>query len=225
MKKIFTILTAALVMCTLATAQPTKESIKVRKAEARQSRTELNQKASKYAKKEAKRLAKEGWMVSPGGLPMEKQLDRSYMMQYEYEESGLPKFIFGQATTVGSTYDAAKMQATNNAKIELAGYIESEITALTESTLGNSQISPDEAASINEAVQASKSLIANKLGRVIPAMECYRKVNKGAVEVQVRIGYNTKLAMDAAKAVVKAKLEEKGKDLHEQLDKMWGDFK
>jgi len=225
MKKIFTILAAALVMCSLATAQTTKETIKARKAEARYSKTELNQKVSKYAQKEAKKLAKEGWVVAPGNLPLEKQLDKSYMMQYEYEESGLPKYIFGQATTVGSTYDAAKMQATNNAKIELAGYIESEITALTESTLGNSQISPDQAASINEAVQASKSLIANKLGRVIPVTECYRKPNKNAVEVQVRIAYNTKLAMDAAKEIVKAKLEEKGKDLHEQLDKMWGDFK
>ena len=216
---------AALVMCSLATAQTTKETLKARKAEARQSKTELNQKVSKYARKDAKNFAKEGWIVSPGGLPLEKQLDKSYMMQYEYEESGLPKYIFGQATSVGSVYDAAKMQATNNAKIELAGYIESEITALTESTLGNSQISPDQAASINEAVQASKSLIANKLGRVIPVIECYGKINKNSVEVQVRIGYNTKLAMEAAKEVIKKKLEEKGKDLHEQLDKMWGDFK
>lgn len=225
MKKILTIMAAALVMCSLATAQTTKETIKARKAEARQSKTELNQKVSKYARKDAKNLAKEGWIVAPGGLPLEKQLDKSYMMQYEYEESGLPKYIFGQATSVGTVYDAAKMQATNNAKLELAGYIESEITALTESTLGNSQISTEEAASISEAVQASKSLIANKLGRVIPVTECYRKVNRNSVEVQVRIGYNTKLAMEAAKEVIKKKLEEKGTDLHEQLDKMWSDFK
>lgn len=225
MKKILTIMAAALVMCSLATAQTTKETIKARKAEARQSKTELNQKVSKYAKKEAKKLAKEGWLVSPGGLPLEKQLDKSYMMQYEYEESGLPKYIFGQATSVGSVYDAAKMQATNNAKIELAGYIESEITALTESTLGNAQITPEQAASINKAVQSSKSLIANKLGRVIPITECYRKVNKNSVEVQVRIGYNTKLAMEAAKEIVKKRLEDIGQDLHEQIDKMWADFK
>lgn len=225
MKKLFAMLAVALVMCPLSSAQMTKETIKSRKAEFNLAKSELNKKASKGAVKEAKKLTKEGWIVSPGNLPLEKQLDKAYLMQYEYEENGLPKYIFGQATTVGTTYDAAKMQATNNAKIELAGYIETEVTALTESTLGNSQISPDQAASINEAVQASKSLIANKIGRVIPVTECYRKLNKNAVEVQVRIGYNTKLAMEAAKEIVKAKLEEKGKDLHEQLDKMWGDFK
>lgn len=225
MKKLFAMLAVALVMCPLSSAQMTKETIKSRKAEFNLAKSELNKKASKGAVKEAKKLTKEGWIVAPGNLPLEKQLDKAYLMQYEYEENGLPKYIFGQATTVGTTYDAAKMQATNNAKIELAGYIETEVTALTESTLGNSQISPDQAASINEAVQASKSLIANKIGRVIPVTECYRKLNKNAVEVQVRIGYNTKLAMEAAKEIVKAKLEEKGKDLHEQLDKMWGDFK
>ncbi len=225
MKKIFTILATALVMCSFATAQTTDETIEARKAEYRQSQTELTKKASKYAKKEAKKLTKEGWKVSPGGLPMPKQLDRSYLMQYEYEESGLPKYIFGQATSVGSTYDAAKMQATNNAKIELAGYIETEITALTESSLGNLQISPEQAASINEAVQSSKSLIANRLTRVIPVTECFRKVNDNTVEVQVRLAFNTKNAMDDAIEVVKLKLEEKGEDLHEQLEKMWADFK
>lgn len=225
MKKIFTILASSLLVCSLATAQGTQETIKARKAESRQSRAELNQKVSKYAKTDARKLAKQGWTVAPGGLPLEKQLDKSYTMQYEYEESGLPKFIFGQASSVGSTYDAAKMMATNNAKLELAGYIESEVTALTESTLGNSQLSVEQAASINEAIMSSKSIIANKLGRVLPVVECYRQVNKQSVEVQVRVAYNTKLALEAAKEVVKEKLEEKGLDLHGQIDKMWGDFK
>lgn len=225
MKKFFTIITAAFVLCASISAQDTTEIMKNRKAELSQAKSELSQKASKSARKEAKRLAKEGWIVAPGGLPMEKQLDKSYLMQYEIEENGRPKYIFGQAMSVGSTYDAAKMQATNNAKIELAGLIETEITALTESTLQNSQISLEQAASVNEAVQMSKSLIANKLGRMIPAMECYRKVNKNSVEVQVRIGYNTRMAMEAAKEVIKMKLEEKGQDLHEQLDKMWSEYR
>lgn len=225
MKKIITILTATLVMCSLASAQQNQDVIKAHKAEARQSKSELNQNVSKYAKKEAKKLTQAGWVVAPGILPIEKQLDKSYMMRYEYDETGLQKYVFGQGTSVGSSYDAAKMQATNNAKIELAGNIETQVTALTESTLGNSQISPDQAASINEAVQSSKSLIANKLGRIIPVVECYRQLNKNSVEVQVHIAYNTKMAMEAAKEIVKKKLEEKGKDLHEQLDKMWENLK
>jgi len=225
MKKILTILAAVLVMCSPAAAQTAKEVIKDKKVEARYSKNELNKKVSNIAKKEARKLKRAGWTVAPGVLPLEKQLDRSYLMQYEYEQSGLPKYIFGQASSVGSSYDAAKMQATNNAKLELAGYVESEVTALTESTLANTQLTPREAESINEAVQASKSLIANKLGRVLPVTECYRSINKNTVEVQVRIAYNTKLAMQATKEIVKEKLAAKGEDLHQQLDQIWADFK
>jgi hypothetical protein len=32
------------------------------------------------------------------------------------------------------------------------------------------------------------------------------------------------MAMESAKAVIKAQLEEKGEELHEQLDAIWGQF-
>ena len=113
----------------------------------------------------------------------------------------------------------------NNAKIELAGLISTEVTALTESTVGNTQITSEDATSINEAVQAGKSLIAQKLGRTFVVTECYRQLNKKNVEVSVTIAYNEQMAMDMAKAVIRKNLEEKGKDLHEQLDKMWESLK
>ncbi len=212
-------------MCAMASGQTTKETIKERKQIARLSRSELNARASKEATKAAKTLKKEGWIVAPGQLPLEKQLDKAFNMKYEYEEGGLPKYIIGEAKAVGAVYDAARMQAINNAKIELAGLISTEVTALTESTLGNQQITSEDAASINEAVQAGKSLIAQKLGRTFIVTECYRQISKKNVEVSVSIAYNEKMAMDMAKAVIRGKLEEKGKELHEQLDKMWDSLK
>jgi hypothetical protein len=44
------------------------------------------------------------------------------------------------------------------------------------------------------------------------------------MEVRVTVAYNAKMALDAAKAVIKAQLEEKGEDLHNQLDAMWGNM-
>ena len=64
-------------------AQTTKEQRKERQELAKASKKELNEKASKAARKEAKRLSKEGWKTAPGALPLEKQLDKSYMMQYQ----------------------------------------------------------------------------------------------------------------------------------------------
>ena len=113
MKRLFAMVMAALMVCSFSYAQTTKETIKERKAIARLSSSELNKKASKVARKEAKKLTREGWKVAPGQLPLEKQLDKAYGMYYEYEESGLPKYIIGDAMSSGAMYDAAKMQALN----------------------------------------------------------------------------------------------------------------
>lgn len=226
MKKIISIFLASVMALSAAYAQNTemkefRQTLKMRKMEAKMANSELNQRVNKSAQKEAKRLTKEGWVVAAGVLPLDKQLDKAYKMAYEFDEDRLPKYIFGEARAFGQTYDSAKMQAVNNAKVDLAGMIETEVTALTESTVANSQISVEDAASINHAVQATKSLIAQKLGRVFISTECYRKTKKG-FEVDVRIAYNSKMAVDFAKQAIKANLEAKGQDLHNQLDAMWG---
>lgn len=224
MKRIISLAMAALMVCAIANAQTTKETIKERKQIARLAQSELNAKASKAAKKEAKALKKEGWVVAPGHLPLEKQLDKAYSMYYEYEESGLPKYIIGDAMSPGATYDAARNQALQLSKENLAGLIQTEITALIESTLANEQIAQDDASSIVRTVSASKNLIVQRLGRVVTVTECYRQLANKTMEVRVTIAYNAKMAMDAAKAIIKAHLEEKGEDLHNQLDAMWSQY-
>lgn len=224
MKKIFAMMMAALMVCSVSYAQTTKETIKERKAIAKLSESELNKKASKAARKEAKKLEKDGWKVAPGQLPLEKQLDKSYGMYYEYEESGLPKFIIGDAMSPGATYDAAKMQALELAKTNLAGMIQTEVTALIESTVANEQITQEQASSIARTVQASKNLIVQRLGRTFTVTECYKTLPNKTVQVRVTLAYNAKMAIDSAKDIVKAQLEARGEDLHEQLDAIWAQY-
>ncbi len=224
MKKFFVMMMAALMVCSVAYAQTPQESIKQRKEIAKLSNAELNKKASKAARKEAKKLTKEGWKVAPGQLPLEKQLDKSYNMYYEYDESGLPKYIIGDAMSPGATYDAAKMQALELAKTNLAGLIQSEVTALVESTVGNEQITQEQASSVVSTVQASKGLIVQRLGRTFTVIECYKTLPNKTVQVRVTLAYNAKMAIEAAKDVVKAQLEAKGEDLHEQLDAIWAQY-
>lgn len=226
MKKIFSIILLAVMAASFAYAQDTemkefRHTLKTRKMEAKLTASQIDKKVSTLAKKEAKRLAKEGWQVASGVLPLEKQLDKAYNMAYEFDETLLPKYIFGNARAFGQTYDAAKMQAVADAKVELAGMIETEVTALTETTVANSQLAPEDAVSINEAVQATKTLVAQRLGRVFISTETFRKTKNG-YEVQVMIAYNAKMAIDYAKQVIKAHLEEKGQDLQNELDAMWG---
>lgn len=183
---------------------------------------QLDAKASKTALNEAKRLKKEGWKPAPGALPIEKQLDNSFLKQQEEDELGYPKFLMGEAMSIGENYDAAKMQALELSKQNLAGQIQTEVTALIESTVANKQLAKEEAVSIIESVIASKNLISQKIGKTIVVTELYRELSNKNKEVLVRVAYNVQMAKEAARQAISEDFEQKGLDLHQQLDKALG---
>ena len=206
----------------LAETSTQKEIYKERKEIRKLAKKELNARVDNVVKKEAKKLAKEGWLVKPGALPLEKQLERVYLMQYEYDENLFPKYLMGEASSVGGNYDAAKTAAISLAITNLAGQIQTEVAALVENTVGNKQLSAEDAASITETVMSSKNLISQSIGRTIPVMECYRINSKKNNEVLVRLAYNAEMAKEAARKAVRQELEQKGENLHEQLDTVLG---
>ena len=224
MKKLMMVAMSLIMVTSVSFAETsTQKEIRKERQEIRKlAKAELKQRVDKSVKKEAKRLAKEGWNVKPGALPLEKQLERSYLMQYEYDDNLFPKYIMGEASSVGENYDAAKTAATSLAITNLAGQIQTEVTVLVENTVGNKQLSAEEAASITETVMSSKNLISQSIGRTVPVMECYRINSKKNNEVLVRIAYNAEMAKEAARKAVRAELEQKGNNLHEQLDKVLG---
>ncbi|MBD5248834.1 MAG: hypothetical protein HDS58_01950 [Barnesiella sp.] len=222
-KTVFLIITVLLLsVATPSYAQSAKEQRKERQELAKASKKDLNEKASKASRKEAKRLAKEGWTTAPGALPLEKQLDKSYLMQYQYDTDGFPQFIMAEGMSTGGNYDGAKMQALELAKQNLAGQIQTEITALIENTVANEQLDQNDAASVTRSVLASKNLISQNIGRVIPVVETYRVVNGKNREVLVRIAYSQAMAKAAAKNAVKKELEQRGDSLHNKLDNLLG---
>lgn len=224
MKKLaITLLALAILGCGFSTAQISKEQRKARQELAKASKKELNEKASKEARKEAKKLSKEGWKAAPGALPIEKQLDRSYLMQMEYDEDGFPVYIMAEGMSTAGNYDAAKMQALELAKQNLAGQIQTEITSLIENTIANDQMGEGDATSLTRSVAASKNLISQSLGRIIPVVETYRDSKSGKnKEVLVRIAYSMDMAKTASKKAIKQDLEQKGNQLHNQLDNLLG---
>lgn len=211
-------------MCTTihVNAQNSKDVQKVRRELYKASKSELNERASKAARKEAKRLTKEGWKTAPGALPMEKQLDRSYTMQMEYDNDLFPKYLMGEAMSIGENYDAAKMQALELAKQNLAGQIQTEVTALIENNIANKQLQPEEAASVIQSISAGKNLISQSIGRVITVAEVYRFTNNKNKEVLVRIAYNSDMAKKAAKEAIRTDLDKKGENMQKKLDELIG---
>lgn len=224
MKRIVTtfLAIAALLLATPVSAQLTKEQIKERQEVKKASKKELNEKATKAARKEAKTLKKEGWLVAPGALPLEKQLDKSYMMQMEYDEDMFPKYIMAQAMSIGENYDAALLQATELAKQNIAGQIQTEITTLVENSVGNKQLSAEQAASITKTIASGKSLISQSIGRTITVIEVYRTLNNKNKEVLVRLAYNGQMAKAVAKKVVYDELNDDLNEISSTLDEIMG---
>ena len=140
MKSLIISLCAIWLISLPVTAQSNEDVWKERKELRKMSREALKEKASKDARKEAKSLSKEGWQSAPGALPIERQLDRSYMMQQEFDDDMFPKYLMGEGMSIAESYDAAKMQATELAKQNLAGQIQTEITALVENNVSNKQL-------------------------------------------------------------------------------------
>lgn len=174
MRKLFVCTFVILCLSANMTAQTTKDVRKERQEMRKASKSELNEKASKAARKDAKKLTKEGWITAPGALPLEKQLDKSYMMQMEYDDDMYPKYLMGEAMSIGENYDAAKMQALELAKQNLAGQIQTEVTALIENSVANQQLANEEASSLTQSIMGAKNLISQSIGRTITVMECYR---------------------------------------------------
>lgn len=216
------ILCFASIMATASFAQSVSDVYKQRKAIREMTQQQLKEKVSSDAKDEAKALAADGWKVSPGALPLARQLDKCYNLQYEYDEDLFPMYIIGEGKSVGSTYNAAKMQSMQLAKIQIADQIASEITAIVENTIANNQISPEEAESVTKSVMANKNLISQSIGRVVPIMECYRTLPNKNSEVLVKIAYSEKMCKAAAKEAIQSSLEQEGKELQEKLNEIIG---
>lgn len=226
MKKLFISMGIACLLAvpvaTSAQEVSTKDLMKQRKELRQASKADLNEKASKAAKKEAKRLQKEGWQSAPGALPLEKQLDKSYMMQMEYDESMYPKYLMGEAMSIGENYDGAKMQALELAKQNLAAQVQTEVSALVDNSVATQQLAMEEAVTVTKSIMASKSLIVQSIGRTITVVECYRTLKNKNKEVLVRIAYNGEMAKLAAKNAIRQSLENESEELHKKLDNVLG---
>ena len=131
-------------------------------------------------------------------------------------------YFMGEVFVIGENYYAAKMQALELAKQNLAGQIQTEVTALIENSVANQQLANEEASSLTQSIMGAKNLISQSIGRTITVMECYRiKTNKNK-EVLVRIAYNGDMEKDEAKRAIQYELKSKSEDIQNKLDKILG---
>ena len=181
---------------------------------------ELKKKAIKQARKEAKALKKEGFRTPVGKLPLDKQLEAAWEKQAELDMEGNPYWYVASARIIGGNQSAAALQATNAAKIDIAGQIQTKVTQLIEEKTANDDMGQEEAASLKSMVATSKSIISGTLGRVLPLVEVYRTLPNKNVEVMVTIGCTARMTNEAAVKAMREELAGKSEELAKELDKL-----
>ncbi|MEG1607012.1 MAG: hypothetical protein RR931_06325 [Mucinivorans sp.] len=227
MKKLFAIGLCLLVSGALnpSFAQDSKKELKAQNriisAKDKILQDRYKQRELKDARKEAKQLTKDGFMASAGALSIEKQLDKSYKAQIEVDKNGSPLYIVASQTAVGGSFSAAKMQATNLAKLDIAGQIEADIAQIIDSQVSSEELGADEASTLISTVSAAKTTIQQNMGRTIPFVEIYKKLKNGNTELRVTIGYNIEEAFNVVKKAVKEKLAARGDALADEVDKLF----
>jgi len=176
-------------------------------------------KASKDLRKEVKKYEKEGWTNFPGGLPISQQLNNSYSKQTETTESGFPKWIVANGASVAQNQSAAEMQATELAKNNLVGLIETNMRSVVESDVSNNQISSEDAVSITKTIQVSANKVAKKLGIIQPIFKVYRQVGRDKnIEVQITLAYNYEMARKALLDEAKLALQMETNDVRQKYE-------
>ncbi|MDX1907510.1 MAG: hypothetical protein SF053_10795 [Bacteroidia bacterium] len=175
----------------------------------------IKEKSEKEARDEARRLAKEGFVVFPGSLPLDKQLQSVWMRQYQENPDGSAKYLFADGNGVGKTQTSAEMQAMEAAKLQLAGQISNEINQIIEAKIANDQIDRETGISLTKVVSGSKNYIVQNLSYVKPAFKVYRNVGRQDMEVVVKMYYSVDEAMAAAQKAFEQKVRE---DLEEEAE-------
>jgi hypothetical protein len=224
MKNVLTILVTAcaMMLCVQGYAQE-KATGKARAELKKQEKVldkELQKKAIKEAQKEAKRMKKEGYKTPVGKLTLDKQLEASWEKQVEIDTEGNPFWYIATQQAVAANLSSASLQATNAAKIDLAGQILTKVSQLIETKVANDDLGQQEAASLSSVVASSKSIVSGTLGRTLPLVEVYRTLPNKNVEVMVTLGYSTTEANKAAINAIRKELAAKSEVLAQELDKL-----
>ncbi|MCS7162622.1 MAG: hypothetical protein NZ958_04760 [Bacteroidia bacterium] len=186
----------------------------------REARREIERKAIKQARREAKRYKKAGFDVTPGSLPLEKQLEYTWIKLYQRDAEGNAMYLSADGNAIAETRTAAEMQALEAAKLALAGQLETFIRAIIEANIANAQLNTEEATSVTEFLTGAKNIIATAIGPIEPALKMYRNLPNKNVEVNVKVLASRNQVLQQAKKQIREELRERLKNLQDKVDRL-----
>lgn len=210
MKKIVLLLSVVL---TLALVVPVAYAQNLSKSEQK-----ILEKMEKEARKDAKAYKKEGWKVAPGKMPIETQLLEARKLSLQQDDYGFPLYVQGSAMSTADSYDAALFQAGNLARLRITEGLETIVVETINTKQASQQISKNEATSLIQVMGESKSVAAQKIGRLIIPVEMYRELKNGKVEVSILGFYNQELAYETFVQAMHDNLLEEADELSGRIE-------
>lgn len=214
MKKMILMVAAVLMTSTAVQAQSAIELAKQQKELNDINRKMLNQKPTKDAKKQAKELKKEGWLVPAGELSIEQQLTRSQLYGEELmaDENGAPtkRFIMQTALQTSGSFNAGYAAARAAAQTEMASLLKTEIVSAFQQKLDNAQNSTISATTVDKFNQRTKGIVDQALTNAISCVKIYRRLPNNNFEVQVRLAFDKKELAARLKRNMQKELEQEG---------------
>ncbi|MEO9474421.1 MAG: hypothetical protein ABJG41_02770 [Cyclobacteriaceae bacterium] len=178
-------------------------------------------KAVKEARKEAKKWEKQDYTNLPGNLPLANQFERSLVMQVMLTDDGEQRYLTATGSAISGSEGVAQANAMDNTRVQLAGVIQSEVSALVTNNKGNTGYTADEMQTVDEFLSSSKTLIQNKIGRIKPVIEMMRRVDD-KFEYRFTVMYDTEEAKRIAKEILQEGLQDKVGKNEDELNKLLG---
>lgn len=182
----------------------------------------LNQEPTKDAKKQAKKLEKEKWVVPAGERPIAQQLTATQLYGEEYmlDESGnaTKRFIIRSGMSTSGTYNSGYTIARNQAANEIAASLKTQIAAAVQSKMDNNQTSAVDATTAERFNQRAKSVVDACLTNVQQTMVIYRRLPNGNFEVQVSIAFDKNELYARLKRELVKEMEKEGDELNDLVD-------
>ena len=153
-------------------------------------------------------MRKQGFSNLPGELPMEKQLEESYVYNNTKDEQGTKKYYTTTQLSKAETFAAAKQQAMQLSLNDIASQIGSNIIGKIKSNVANAE-GLDDTNSVTEVIGGYQNRVAARLGRTIQ-VTLFKRIDKKSklTYVTMTVAYD----MAAAEKMVKKDLRKKLKD-------------
>lgn len=223
MKKVLLMMVIAIATTSVTYAQSASELAKQQKELNEINLKLLNSKASKSARKEAKKLIKQNWLVPAGSKSIDMQITEVQLLgeMLMADENGNPvkRYIIRSSQAVSGSFNAGVAAARANAQVEIAAMLQTKVAAAMETKLDNQQTTSITANTVEKFHERAKSIIDACLTNTNTVLSIYRLTPQNNYEVQVQVAFDKKELSARLKRRIQQELEMEGdNDLNDIVD-------